>query len=63
MDAAQMWWYTHELKRKQMQLESERDRVKYWLERAQDVPTKRRLERELEVLDLRLNKTRRGLLF
>ena len=47
MDAAQMWWYTHELKRKQTQLESERDRVKYWLERAQDVPTKRRLEREL----------------
>ena len=63
MNAAQMWWYTDELKRKQTQLEAERDRVKYWLERAKDEPTKRRLERELEVLDLRLNKTRRGLLF
>ena len=63
MNAAQMWWYTHELKRKQTQLESERDRVKYWLERAQDKPTKRRLDRELEVLELRLNKTSRGLLF
>jgi len=63
MNAAQMWWYRHELKRQQTGLESDRDRVKYWLERAQDEPTKRRLERELEVIDHRLNKTRRGLLF
>ena len=63
MNAAQMWWYKHELKRKQTRLESERDRVKYWLERARDEPTKRRLDRELEVIDHRLNKTRRGLLF
>ena len=47
MDAAQMWWYKQELKRKQTGLESNRDRVKYWLSRAQDEPTKRRLEREL----------------
>ena len=63
MNAAQMWWYSHELKREQTRLESDRDRVKYWLERAQDEPTKRRLERELEVIEHRLNKTRRGLLF
>lgn len=59
----EMWWYMEELKRKSRSLESDRERVQYWLERARDEPTKRRLTRELEDLDHRLNKLKRGLLF
>jgi hypothetical protein len=52
-----------ELKRKTRSPESDRQRVSYWLERAQDEPTKRRLERELEDIGHRLGKLKRGLLF
>src|SRR5215472_6734360 len=46
MTNAQMWWQMDELKRKRLRLESDRDRVKPWLNRAQDEPTKKRLRRE-----------------
>ena len=52
-----------ELKRKTRSLESDRERVTYWLERAQDEPTKRRLKRELEDIGRGLGKLKRGLLF
>lgn len=51
------------LKRTTRSLESDRARVAYWLERAQDEPTKRRLKRELEDIGHRLGKLKRGLLF
>ena len=63
MNTAQMWWYMEELKRKTRSLESDRERVAYWLERGQDEPTKRRLKRELEDIGHRLGKLKRGLLF
>ena len=56
MNAAQMSWYRHELKREQTQLESGRDLMKHILERTQDEPTKRWYERELEVIDHRVNR-------
>jgi hypothetical protein len=62
MTNAQMWWYMDELKRKRLHLESDRDRVKHWLNRAQDEPTKKRLTLELEDIEIQLAKVRRGLL-
>ena len=62
MTNAQMWWYMDELKRKRLRLESDRDRVKHWLNRAQDEPIKKRLTRELEDIDIQLAKVQRGLL-
>ena len=62
MTNAQMWWYMDELKRKRLHLESDRDRVKHWLNRAQDEPIKKRLTRELEDIDIQLAKVQRGLL-
>ena len=63
MTNAQMWWYNmDELKRKRLHLESDQDRVKHWLNRAQDESTKRRLTRELEDIEIQLAKVRRGLL-
>jgi hypothetical protein len=63
MTNAQMWWYVDELKRKQLRLESDQDRVKHSLNRAQDEPTKRRLTRELEDIEIHLAKVQRGLLY
>ena len=63
MNTAQMWWYMEELERKTRSLESDRERVTYWLERARDEPTKRRLNRELEDIGHRLGRVKRGLLF
>jgi len=62
MTNAQMWWYMDELKRKRLRLESDRDRVKHRLNRAQDEPIKKRLTRELEDIDIQLAKVQRGLL-
>jgi hypothetical protein len=62
MTNAQMCWYMDELKRKRLRLESDQDRVKHWLNRAQDEPSKKRLTRELEDIEIRLAKVRRGLL-
>lgn len=63
MNNAQMWWYHQELRRKTGMAESDRERVTRLLDRAQDEPSKLRLKRELEFIDIRLNKLKRGLLF
>lgn len=58
------WWYLEELKRKTRSAEADRDQVRARLERSNlDEPSKLRLKRELEFLDIRLNKLKRGLLF
>ena len=61
-DERRLWWYMDELKRKRLRLESGEDRVKHWLNRAPDEPTKKRLTRELEDIEIQLAKVRRGLL-
>ena len=57
------WWYMEQLKRKTRSVESDLELVQRRLERAQDEPSKLRLKRELEYLDCRLNKLKRGLLY
>lgn len=58
------WWYLEELKRKTRSAEVDRDQVRARLERANlDEPSRLRLKRELEFIDIRLNKLKRGLLF
>jgi hypothetical protein len=59
MTNAQLWWCMDELRRKRLRLESDEDRVKHWLNRAQDEPTKKRLRRELESIEIQLAKVRR----
>ena len=63
MTNAQMWWYMDELERKRLRLESDQERVKHWLNRAQNEPTKRRFTRELEDIEIELAKVQRGLLY
>lgn len=62
MDAA-TWWYLDQLKRKRLQFESDQQRVEQLLARAQDEPTKRRLQRELEHIEIQLTKIKRGQLY
>lgn len=62
MNSAATWWYLDQLKRKRLFLESDQQRVKNLLARAQDKPTISRLKRELETIDIQLRKNERGLL-
>ena len=66
MTNAEMWFYTRELRRKQTQLEVDRDRVQRLLARP-DPPnnrqTRQRLKLELDCIEIRLTKVRRGLLY
>ena len=62
MTPAQQWWYRDQLERKQSRLEDDHKRVTYWLGRAPDDFTRRRLTRELEEIDMRLAKVKRGVL-
>jgi hypothetical protein len=57
------FFYQQQLKRKTLQLESDRMRVARLVERAANAPDKRRFERELTDLDIRLGKVKRGLLY
>jgi hypothetical protein len=57
------WYYIHELQRKASALEFDRGRVKERLAQARDEPTKRALTYELQDIDRRLAKLRRGLLY
>lgn len=63
MNSAATWWYLDQLKRKRLFLESDQQRVKNLLARAQDKPTIARLKRELETIDIQLRKNERGLLY
>ena len=57
------WWYMEQLRRKTRSVESDRELIRRRLERTQDEPSKLRLKRELEYLDHRLHKLKRGLLY
>lgn len=63
MANAAQWWYMQEVRRKTRMAESDQERVRRLLERAPDEPSKLRLQRELEFIDIRLAKLKRGLLF
>lgn len=63
MNAAATWWYMDQLKRKRAQLEGDHQRVSNLLTRPHDRQTELRLKRELEDIEIRLGKIRRGLLY
>lgn len=63
MNNAATWWYLDQLKRKRLFLESDQQRVKDLLARAQDTPTIKRLQRELEFIEIQLRKNERGMLY
>jgi hypothetical protein len=57
------FFYHQQLKRKTLQLEADRMRVARLVEHARDEPARRRLQRELDGIDMRLRKLRRGVLY
>lgn len=60
----QTWWYMQQLKRKQAALESDRDRVEALLKRPSiDRNARNRLKLELDCINIRLTKIRRGILY
>jgi hypothetical protein len=52
-----------ELKRKTASCEIDKQRVEALLGRAHDEPTRLRLKRELETIEIHLSKLKRGLLY
>lgn len=65
MTPEQQWWYLRELKRQTAQLENDQDRVRQLLARSlpSDRQREQRLKRELETIEIRLAKLKRGLLY
>lgn len=63
MTPAQQQFYMQQLRRKQLMLESDELRLARLLKQAQDEPTRSRLKRELEHVEIRLRKVKRGILY
>lgn len=58
------WWYLDQLKRKQAHLEMDIERLEGLLKRPNlDRQTKNRLKLELDCVEIRLAKVKRGLLY